>query len=189
MEDKKIIEPYWKRSSEAIFESNKKYGAYCFSVAKNILGNIEDSEESVNDTWLNAWNSMPPHHPDFLKMFFAKITRYISFDKVKNKMAKKRGEGEICLVLDELEECISDKSNVEEQIIMEELSKSINNFIKLLPNPEGDIFIRRYFFTEEDSKISKYYKITPNNTLVILSRTRKKLKKHLEREGYFDEQK
>lgn len=189
MEDNQIIELYWKRSSDAIFESNKKYGAYCFSVAKNILGNIEDSEESVNDTWLNAWNSMPPHHPDLLRMFFVKITRRVSFDKFKMRTAQKRGGGEICLVLDELKECISSKTDVEGELIANELSECINRFIRILPEMEGDIFLRRYFFTEPIKEIAENYGVTANNVAVILNRTRKKLKNHLEKEGYFNERK
>lgn len=187
MEDKWIIELYWKRSSDAIVRSKEKYGSYCFSVANNILGNIEDSEECVNDTWFRAWNAMPPHRPDSLRMFFAKITRRVSFDRFKLLSAKKRGSREIAAVLDELAECIADETDIENELIAKDLGECIRLFVRSLPNREGDIFLRRYFFTEPIEKIACEYGLTANNTAVILSRTRSKLKDHLIKEGYLDE--
>lgn len=106
MDDKQIIELYWQRNEDAIHETSLKYGSYCYSIAHNILSNNEDSEECVNDTWLKAWNSIPPQRPVHLKMFLAKITRNLSFDKYKAGKAAKRGNGEIAVVLDELSECL-----------------------------------------------------------------------------------
>ena len=108
MEDSKIVELYWQKNADAIKETDSKYGAYCFAIADNILRNKEDSEECVNDTWLNAWNAMPPQKPTKLQMFLAKITRNLSFNRFNARSAEKRGGGEIVLVLDELAECIPD---------------------------------------------------------------------------------
>ena len=187
MEDSRIIELYWKRSSDAITQSKEKYGSYCFAVANNILGNTEDSEECVNDTWFHAWNAMPPHRPDSLRMFFAKITRRVSFDRFKLLSAKKRGGGEIAAVLDELAECIAAETDIENELIAKELGESIRLFVRSLPARESDIFHRRYFFTEPIERIASRYGLTSNNTAVILSRTRSRLKDHLIKEGYLDE--
>ena len=111
MEDSRIVELYWQKNADAIKETDSKYGAYCFAIADNILHNEEDSEECVNDTWLNAWNAMPPQRPTKLRLFLAKITRNLSFNRFQAQGAKKRGGGEINLVLDELAECIAHESN------------------------------------------------------------------------------
>ncbi len=187
MDDQQIVELYWQRNPDAIEQSRKKYGSYCFSVANNILGNCEDSEECVNDTWLHAWNGIPPHKPKVLRMFLAKIARNMAFNRFKLRSAKKRGSGEITSVLDELSECLVNESDVESELIAQELGICIQQFVRNLPTREGDIFSRRYFFTEPISDIAKGYGLTVNHTMVILSRTRNKLKKHLIKEGYIHE--
>ena len=111
--DDRIVELYWERSESAISETADKYGDYCHYIAYNILYNREDAEESVNDTWLDAWNNMPPHKPSILSTFLGKITRRISIDRWRKKHAGKRGGGEMDLVLDELEDCVSDTTDVE----------------------------------------------------------------------------
>ena len=111
--DDRIVELFWQRSESAISETADKYGDYCNSIAYNILYNREDAEESVNDTWLDAWNNMPPHKPSILSTFLGKITRRISIDRWRKKHAGKRGGGEMDLVLDELEDCVSDPTDVE----------------------------------------------------------------------------
>lgn len=188
MQDKRIIELYWARDTEAIVQSGRKYGSYCFSVAKNILENHEDAEECVNDTWFDAWNAMPPHRPKVLRMFFAKITRRISLDRWRRRMSQKRGSGETPAVLEELAECIAGESDLEEEIIANELAECIRVFLRMLPARDCDVFLRRYFFTESISEISAGYGLTNNHTSVILNRTRNKLKTYLAGEGYFNEQ-
>ena len=187
MEDSKIVELYWQKNADAIKETDSKYGAYCFAIADNILHNKEDSEECVNDTWLNAWNAMPPHKPTKLQMFLAKITRNLSFNRFNARSAEKRGGGEIVLVLDELAECLAGESDVESEYEARELGQCIRMFVRALPERDGNVFVRRYFFTEPVAKIAKRYGLTDNNVMVILSRTRKKLKTHLIKEGFFSE--
>ena len=184
MEDCYIVELYWQRNADAIKETDKKYGAYCFSIANNILCSKEDSEECVNDTWLHAWNAIPPQRPARLQMFLAKITRNLSFDKFKARTADKRGGGEIDLVLDELAECIASETSVENEYEYKELAKYICSFVMNLPERDGNVFLRRYFFTETVSEIAKRYGLTENNTMVILSRVRKKLRAYLIQEGF-----
>ena len=187
MEDSRIIELYFRRDQEAISATEEKYGAYCFSVAENILQNEEDAEECVSDTYLRAWNSIPPNKPRVLRLFLAGITRNLAIDRYNAKNAEKRGGGEVSAVLDELSECIAAKSDVASDYEGKELGESINRFIKTLPERDGNIFLRRYFFTEPISVIANKYGLRENNIAVILSRTRKKLKTHLIKEGYFDE--
>ena len=184
MEDGSIIELYWKRDESAIAETSQKYGAYCFSVADNILHSAEDSEECVNETWFRAWNAMPPHRPDRLKLFLAKITRNLSFDRFASKTAKKRGGGELTAVLEELGGCVGAADGAEAEVEAKELGRFISGFVSSLPERDGNVAIRRYFFAEPVADIAKRYRITENNVSVILSRIRKKLKSELEKEGY-----
>ena len=126
MEDGSIVNLYWARSENAISETSKKYGNYCYSIAYNILGNVEDADESVNDTYLDAWNNIPPHRPSILSTFLGKITRRISIDKWRGQTAEKRGSGEIVLVLDELSDCIPSNQSVEHEVEAAELAQLID---------------------------------------------------------------
>lgn len=184
MDDNQIIDLYWQRNDAAVGETSRKYGAYCFSIAENILHCPEDSEECVNDTWLHTWNSIPPQRPNIFRMYLAKITRNLSFNCYQAKHAAKRGGGEIFLVLDELSECIAGESDVSDTYQKKELEQRINAFVRGLSERDGNIFIRRYFFTESVSQIAKCNHLTENNVMVILSRIRRKLRMYLEKEGY-----
>lgn len=186
MDDNQIIELYWQRNESAIAETDSKYGAYCFAIANNILKSREDSEECVNDTYLRAWNAMPPQKPTVLRLFLAKITRNHSFNRYNSRSVEKRGGGEITLVLDELSECIASNSSVEGEIEAIELGNCIKVFVRALPERECNLFVRRYFFSEPICDIASRYGMNENNVSVILSRTRKKLKKLLIKEGYFN---
>ncbi len=185
--DAQIIDLYWNRDAQAISASMDRYGAYCFSVADGILNNAQDAEECVNDTWLKAWNAIPPTRPTVLKIFFAKITRHLSFDKCKAGKALKRGGGNIHLVLDELAECIADESDVEGQVDAKELGKVINQFVASLSEREQNLFVRRYFFSDPVKAIANRYGLSENAVHVTLSRIRKRLRSHLYKEGYFNE--
>ena len=179
MTDERIIELFWQRNEAAVREVSAKYGFYCGVVCRNILKDTQDSDECLNDTWLRAWNSIPPQKPKNLKMFLAKISRNLAIDRYKRQNAVKRGRGESELILEELEECISHSSNVENEVLSEELGAAINTFLKSLPERDRNIFIRRYFYADHTEKIAKQYTLTVNNIMVILSRTRVKLKNYL----------
>lgn len=185
MEDSSIVDLYWQRDEQAITQTAAKYGAYCFAVADNILQNSEDSEECVNDTWLKAWNAMPPQRPERLRMFLAKITRNLSFNRYCARSAQKRGGGEIDLVLEELSQCLASQSDTESEYAAKELGQYIRAFVRSLPEREGNVFARRYFFTESVAAIAAKYGLTENHVMVILSRTRKKLKALLVKEGLY----
>lgn len=186
MKDSEIVQLYWDRDAAAITETGNKYGAYCFTVANNILNSNEDAEECVNDTYLKAWNAIPPHKPEKLKPFLAKITRNLAFNRYNARTAKKRG-GELGVVLEELAECIPCEKDVESEYAAKELGECIRLFAGSLPVREGDIFVRRYFFTESIEVIAKRFGMTENNVMVTLSRIRKKLKTKLIKEGMYDE--
>ncbi|MDE7221104.1 MAG: sigma-70 family RNA polymerase sigma factor [Oscillospiraceae bacterium] len=184
MEDSQIVELYWQKNADAISETSNKYGSYCFTIANNILRSAEDSEECVNDTWLHAWNAMPPQRPNILRMFLAKITRSLSINRFHARNAEKRGGGEINLVLDELADCLAGETDVEAEYEVRELEQCIRRFVRGLPERDGNVFVRRYFFTEPVAVIAGRYGLTENHVAVILSRTRKRLRVKLVKEGY-----
>lgn len=185
MTDQQIITLYWERDERAIRETDDRYGAYCRTIAQNILHDPQDAEESVNDTWFHAWNAIPPARPRQLKWFLAKITRNLALDRYKAQNAEKRKAGETALILEELEECLPTKDATEQQLEAEELRTCINRFVHTLPARESNVFIRRYFFAESIPEIAQKYRLSQNHVSVMLSRTRKRLKDHLEKEGYF----
>lgn len=184
MDDEKIVQLYWDRSELAIIATADKYGSYCVSIAKNILGNKEDAEECVNDTYLNAWNSMPPHRPSILSTFLGKITRNLSFNKYKYNTANKRGGGETALVLDEIAELVSGTDNVEQEIHHKELLKAIDSFLDRLPSDKRSIFVRRYWYFDSISDIASRFGMTENNVSVTLNRLRLKLHNDLLERGF-----
>lgn len=187
MEDKNIVEMYLKRDTEAVCATAEKYGDYCFAVANNILRNNEDAEECVNDTYLRVWNAIPPNEPQNLKMFLARITRNLALDRYKENRREKRGSGAVDAALDELGECVGGGDDTAKAYEGKELQESVGNFVRSLNARDGDIFIRRYFFMESTVDISKKFGMRESNVLLMLSRTRKKLKKHLVKEGFLDE--
>lgn len=183
MDDQAIIELYWERSEDAISKTAAKYGGYCYTIAYNILSNNEDAEESVNDTWLAAWNTMPPRRPKLLAAFLGKMTRYISLDRWKNRTARKRGGGEVPLVLEELEECISGEDSVEKEYLQKEFAKSLNQFVENLPDVERKVFLCRYWYMDSIETIAERFGFSESKVASMLHRTRGKLRKMLEQEG------
>lgn len=184
MEDKQIVELYWAREESAIRETAAKYGSYCRSIAYAVLQNQQDADESVNDTYLDAWNTMPPNRPSVLATFLGKITRRISIDRWRIKSAKKRGGDEVTLALDELEECVSGSSDVELQVQRKELIAAIHCFLDDLPATERRIFLLRYWYLESIQSIAKQYGYSQSKVASMLHRVRGKLRQHLEKEGY-----
>jgi len=182
MEDSRIVDLYWQRSQEAITQTAKKYGRYCFSIAYNILENGADAEETVNDTWLGAWNAMPPHRPELLSTFLGKITRRLALKRWEAGRAAKRGGGETALVLEELAGCIPGKS-MEEILDAAELSRILRSFVQKLPQAERRIFVCRYWYLDPIADIAKAFGFSQSKVKSMLLRTRNKLKKELEKEG------
>ncbi len=184
MDDSVIVQMYWDRNEEALSETAKKYGSYCFSIAKNIVGNNEDAEECVNDTYLQTWNSIPDNKPKMLSTYLGKITRNISFNRYKRNNAEKRGGGQIGLVLDELSDLIASPDKPEMEIDSKLLSKAINSFLSNLPLEKRKIFMCRYWYADSIKDIAKTFGMTENNVSVILNRLRQKLSEHLKESGF-----
>ena len=184
LKDTEILDLYFARKEQAIAETQTKYGNYCFSIAFHVLHDQEDSEECVNDTWMRAWNSIPPNRPDHLNIFLGTITRNLSFDRYKKKKALKRGSGEVEAQLEELAECIpAAGAGTEDAVLAAELQRLINDFLRELPEKDCNVFLRRYWYSEEYAEIAKRYDMNLNSVKTSLFRTRGKLKAFLESQG------
>lgn len=183
MDDREIIALYFDRDERAIAESQKKYGTYCNTIARNIIPNPQDAEECVSETWLRAWNAIPPNRPPILKAFFAKITRNLAIDRFRRETAESRGGGRASIALDELAECLPSSESVEGQIDARELGRAISIFVRSLKKREGDLFLRRYFYMDSLDAAASYVGMTAKNAAVSLHRTRKRLEEFLKKEG------
>ena len=184
MTDSEIIELYWDRDDQAVIQTQTKYGGYCRSIAWNILKNRQDTEECVNDTWLRAWNAMPPQKPAILSVFLGTITRNLSLDRWRNATAKKRGAGQLQRAFDELEHCVSAGVSLEDRITQTDLSRLLDRFLQSLNQKDRCVFVRRYWYTDPIYDIAYRYRMTESAVKVSLHRTRNKLKSLLEQEGY-----
>ena len=183
MDDQKIIELYWARNEDAIRHTADRYGQYCYAIAYNILSVREDSEECVNDTYLDAWNSMPPHRPTILSAFLGKITRSIAIDRWRQSHAQRRGGGEISLALDELSECVASSGDVVKEVETLEVAAAVQKFLDTLPEIERRVFVRRYWHMESVAELAKRFGYGQSRIKSMLHRTRIKLQKHLREEG------
>lgn len=184
MTDERIIELYWNRDESAVAETQAKYGRYLTKIAYNILTDMEDSLESVNDTYMYAWKSIPPHRPCVLSTYLGKITRRVSIDILRRKNRDKRIPSEYVFSLSELEDCISSRASTEEQIEAEELAKAINAYLKTISKDARNLFIGRYYFLDSLKDVAKYCGMSEAKAKSMLYRTRCGLKAYLEQEGY-----
>ncbi len=182
MTDSLILELYWTRSESAIAESQRSYGPYCYRIADGILNDPLDAEESVNDTWLGAWNAIPPARPLNLKAFFGTLTRRISIRRLREKTAKKRGGGEALAAIDELAECIPARWNTEQAVETKELLRALNAFLAAQPETERDLFVARYWYGLPVARLAEKFGLRQNTVLTRLRRTRVRLLKQLEKE-------
>lgn len=184
MEDHRIVDLYWQRNESAISETAAKYGKYLHSISYQILLNAEDAEECVNDTYNDAWQSMPPHRPSILSTFLGKITRRISIDLWRKHSAEKRGGGVTALALDELEECVSGTGDVGTEAERLELQRKLNAFLLELPQVDRQVFMCRYWYMDSISDIAKQFACSESKIKSMLYRTRNRLRTMLEKEGY-----
>ena len=184
MEDAQIIELYFARDEQAVARTDEKYGRYCFCLANSILEREEDAEEAVSDTYLRAWNAIPPSRPRVLRLFLARITRNLAFSRWRENHAEKRGGGQMARILEELDECIPAPGGPEEGLEGKELAALIRQFLDALSPKERGLFLRRYFYGERTEQIAERYQMKPETVRKSLLRTRKKLKDYLNREGY-----
>ena len=182
MTDEEIVSLYFSRSEEAIAATQRKYDGYCRSIISRILGSPRDTEEILSDTWLRAWLSIPPDHPENLRLYLARIGRNLALNRLRDGHAAKRG-AEADAVLDELAEVLGGNST-EEAVDARQLQHAVNRFLHRLPRRDCDIFVRRCFYAESADEIAARYALRPGTVTVSLHRTRKKLREYLVKEGY-----
>lgn len=183
MEDNEIVELFWRRDERAITETSRKYEAYCMKISMNILNSRLDSEECVNDTYMQMWKAIPPHRPAALISFIGKITRNLAINRYNALYADKRAAGEFALSLDELDDCIADGSTVEDEAEVNMLSRYISDFLRAQPVQPRKVFVCRYFYCDSISEISALFQMSESKVKSMLFRTRNKLRRYLEEGG------
>lgn len=181
MDDLAIVELYFERDESAIRETDKKYGRLCFYVSFQILGSNEDSEECVNDTYMNVWNKIPPTRPNNFMAFISKITRNLSLKKLEYNTAMKRNP-ESCISFNELEDVLPDTSILPE-VENEDISRLISEFLKQEKETTRNVFIRRYWFSDSISDIAARFSYTESKVKNMLYHTRNRLREYLRKEG------
>ena len=183
MEDREIVALYFARNEAALAESKRKYGRMLLNLAVSLLQSREDSEECENDTYLSAWNKIPPERPIYLGAYLSKITRFLSMNILRKRSAEKRPET-VGTALEELEECIPDGDSVEKAFESRELKAVINSFLRSLSDDDRYIFVRRYFYSEEVKTIALRLSYSEGKVKTRLFRMRTVLKQRLEKEGW-----
>lgn len=184
MEDSKIVERFWKRDETALSAVSEKYGKYCAAIARNILGDEQTAEECIQDTLLKLWETIPPKRPKELQPFVGRITRNIALNVLKARVAKKRGGGEIVLVLDEVSEMSDGEHNVEQLAEQHEILDAINDFLWSVSAKKRVVLVLRYWHCCSVAEISQVVGISEINVSNILKRERKKLIEYLKKRGY-----
>ncbi|MCL2637295.1 MAG: RNA polymerase sigma factor [Oscillospiraceae bacterium] len=185
MNDNIIVDMYWKRDEAAIKETEKKYGSYLKKVAVNILGSLEDSEESVNDTYLKAWDSIPPHNPAVLATFLGRITRQVSIDILRKRSSQKRKGSQFSLSLSELEDCVpSGGASPELEAESKLMGALINKWLGTLKKETRDAFVGRYYFMDSLKEVAAYCGMSESKAKTVLHRARNNLKEYLATEGF-----
>ena len=181
MEDKRIIEMYWQRDEQALTLTRRQYGAYCHAIALQILHNREDADECENDTYLRAWNAIPPHRPTRLSVFLGKITRRLALDRYASLTADKRGGGTQAAILEEWRDALPDGDGDPADDLA--VRDALNRFLRQLPADKRRTFIRRYWYGDTIAAIATDSHATESAVKMTLSRTRGELKTFLEKEG------
>ena len=184
MKDAEIVDLYWERSEVAIQQTQQKYGAYLSKVAYNVLSDFEDSKECVNDTYLKAWNSMPPHKPSVLSTYLGKIARELSIDMFRKKNSTKRYASEYASSLDELGDSFSDGNTPEQAFDAKLLDEAINRFLCTISDDARNTFIGRYYFFDSLKDMAGYCSMSEAKAKSMLYRTRQSLKAYLVKEGF-----
>lgn len=183
MDDERIVDLFWRRDEEAIQAAADKYGGYCRTIARRLLSCEEDVEECLSDTWLQAWQSMPPHRPARLRLFLGKIARSVSFDLTRRKGAAKRGGGALTLALEELAGCAPTVPGADKAVEDRELAENIDRFLRSLPERDCGVFLRRYWYAESVGEIARRCGMKENTVKTSLFRSREKLRTYLKKEG------
>lgn len=184
MDDRQIVRMFFERSERALREVSRKYGAYCLTIARNILNNHEDAEVCVNDTYMRAWESIPPNDPEFLGAYLGRITKNLALNRVNSMKCEKRGGNAEIVSLDELDEFVSGGRSVESAEERRELLAAITAFLKDLPAKRRQLFVGRYWSYYKLSELAERFGMTEGSVAVSLGRTRESLKKYLLKRGF-----
>jgi len=182
VEDSSIIELYWARSEQAIRETERKFGKLFQQIANNILHNPADAEECVNDTYLGAWNAIPPARPRVLTAFLCRIARNLALKKYHEIHAARRNPA-VAVSYEELEECLADGGSLEQSFSDERLADCINRFLDTLDGETRQLFVRRYWYFNSIKEIMRRYGMGKSKVESMLFRTRHKLRTWIEKEG------
>lgn len=185
--DEEIIELYWDRNEEAITATDDKYGKYLYMIAYNIIHDNMDCEECLNDTYLSTWNRIPPARPKFFQVFLSKIMRNIAVDRYRRKTADKRIPSELSGSMEELDGCLPDDKDVEDEIMRREVINIMNAYLRELSKREVLIFICRYYYSDSIDSIAAMLKVSRNTVFRELAKIREGLKERLTSEGYYHE--
>ena len=181
MKDDEIIALYFRRDEDAIRQTELAYGGKLYNLSYRLLWNREDAEESVSDTYMKAWENIPPTKPTFFYAYLAKICRFLAMGKLDWNNAAKR-KAEVVELSDEMENCIPDLSR-EMQIQSQELGALLSEFLGTLSPENRQIFMRRYWYAESIAEITQRFHLGESNVKTKLMRTRNALRSFLEKEG------
>lgn len=184
LDDQTIIDMYWKRDEKAIDATDKKYGKYLYKISYNILNDELDSEECLNDTYLRTWNKIPPTRPNVFQVFLSKIIRDVSVDRYRVNHASKRIPSELVKSLDELEDCITDPTSIEEEFFISRIMEILNSYLVSLSSRDEFCFVCRYYYGDSIENIAKMLQVSDRTIFRDLSRIRKGFRERLEREGF-----
>ncbi len=184
MNDREIVQMFLERSEYALREVSRKYGAYCLTIARNILRNHEEAEECVNDTYMQAWDSIPPNEPSALGAYLGRITKNLALNRARALMCEKRGGKEETVSFDELDEFVSGSYSVESESERREILDAINAFLESLPAKKRQMFVARYWQYYKLSEVGERFGMSESSVAVELGRTRKKLKEYLIKRGF-----
>ena len=184
MDDREIVSLYLSRNETAIHESDTKYGRYLHTVAYNVLYSHEDCKECVNDTYMQAWNAIPPQKPTALRAFLGKIARNLAINRYHRDRAQKRA-GQVDVIIDEYWECIPDGAMLPEDAVI--LKDAVNGFLSSLPKKSRILFVQRYWYMCPIKEIAERNGMSETNVKVTLLRTREKCKQYLLKEGVLSE--
>lgn len=183
MTDEEIIALYWAREEKALTVTAERYGGSCYAIARQILASREDAEECVNDTWLRAWNAIPPQRPVMLGAFLCRITRNLALNRAEQTSAARRGGGQLPLVLEELEGCLPAPERTDQAAEGRALAEVLNRFLEMLPAKKRRVFLQRYWYFRPLAEIARENGMSESNVKMTLLRTRAALRRYLEQEG------
>ena len=182
MPDEEIVSLYWQRDERALAETERAYGTLCRGLAKRILKNAEDAEECVSDAYLRLWQRIPPERPDSLGSYLTRIVRNLCLDRLRHENAAKRGGRAVTVSLDELSS-VTGGSDAESGLMAEELGRAVGRFLRTQSETARAVFLRRYYFFDTRTEIARRYEISAAQVSVLLSRTRRRLRIYLQKEG------